>query len=92
MNLNTAPEPRRPQNIKERHAQLLRVADNLLYRMEFGKINSDERAQLIRSYEDVERTLAGMEKRIHDLEVACLSRWSDMMVDLQESGELDDTE
>ena len=91
MNLNTAPE-RRPQTLKERRAQLLRVADNLLYRMEFGEINSAERAQLIRSYEDIERTLAGMEKRIHEIEVATLLRWSDMMVDLEESGELEETE
>ena len=92
MSLNTAPEPRRSQNIKERHAQLLRVADNLLYRMEHGQIDSAERAQLIRSYEDIERTLAEMEKRIHEIEVAALLRWSDIMVDLEESGELEEME
>jgi len=88
MKQSTAPE-RRPQTLKERRAQLLRIADALLYRIEHGQLNASERAQAIRSYGDIERTLEGMDKRIHEDEVSALLLWSELKVEAEEAEELE---
>lgn len=88
MKQSTAPE-RRPQSLKQRRAQLLRIADALLYRIEHGQLNASERAQAIKSYGDIERTLEGMDKRIHEDEVSALLLWSELKVEAEEAEELE---
>ena len=51
------PAERKPQTAEQRHAQLCRIADALLMRIEHGDMKPAERTQLIRSYEAIDRIL-----------------------------------
>lgn len=51
-------EERKPQTIEERRAQLERIADKMLMRIEAGQCTASEREKLIRSYEAIDRILS----------------------------------
>jgi len=91
--LQTTPEPRRkPQTLRERRAQLMRIADSLLYWIEHGHISSSERSQALRNYQEIERTLESMDKRLHEQEVSELLLWSELKVEAEEAKLLEELE
>lgn len=53
----TAPEERDPQTLEERQAQLERIADKILSRIESGQCNAAERERLVRSYDAIDRII-----------------------------------
>ena len=45
------------QTAEERSSQLQRIADSILYRIQYGACTASERTQLLREYEIIDRIL-----------------------------------
>lgn len=51
------PQETAPQTAEERHAQLVRIADRILNRIQYGACSPSERTQLLREYDLIDRIL-----------------------------------